>query len=102
MWKILHFAGLISAAIVWDPEDSQVCYDYVGCFDNEYPWDCFHSRELPDDPAGMSFEYRRYTDENNYEVLDYRQCSLKPNLWPSLRRVQSKRINRHANCFKKP
>ena len=71
MWKLVTFSGLVSAGI--DPgRKDEVCYEHVGCFNNEYPWDCFHSRELPREPAYMSFEYRRYTDENNYEVLNYR------------------------------
>ena len=52
-----------------------VCYDYVGCFSNEPPWNCFHALELPEDPNEMRFEYRRYVSKGDFEKLDYRQTS---------------------------
>lgn len=55
-----------------NPKNS-VCYDYVGCFSNEYPWNCFHALELPEDPNEMRFEYRRYVSSSEFEKLDYRR-----------------------------
>jgi hypothetical protein len=51
--------------------DDQVCYDSLGCFDNEFPFDCLHSQQLPGDPKEMKFQYRRYTSTSNYELLEY-------------------------------
>ena len=75
--KVITFVGLLSATVVEKYRGHEKCYDYVGCFSNKYPWNCFHTLlMLPDDPAGMKFQYRRYITETKYEVLDYRYDKL--------------------------
>lgn len=79
MLLLLELVLVTSAAVIEEKvteDTSEVCYDHLGCFSNEYPWDCFHSRQLPDNPVTMEFEYRRYINENNYEELDYRLVQM--------------------------
>ena len=56
--KLNNLAGLSSFALVHCglqtsrndidvDEPSHVCYPIVGCFDNEYPYDCLGTRNLP-------------------------------------------------------
>ncbi len=55
------------------PPDSKVCYEFVGCFNNSYPFDNA-AYFLPIDPSIAQTEFFLYTQKNpkNPEMLSYK------------------------------
>ena len=87
--KISLILPFCSAVTIEKLREKEVCYDFLGCFSNEGPFSCFHSRlellqnlstiflgivkfrELPGDPKDMTFQYKLYRDPTNYDILKY-------------------------------
>ena len=63
-------AGLQTRNDVEIDEPNHVCYPIVGCFDNEYPFDCLGTRNLPSKfkTAGS----RQYRNDNFCDIVGYR------------------------------
>ena len=87
--KISLILPFCSAVTIEKLREKEVCYDFLGCFSNEGPFSCFHSRlelkfhslsncfkilkfrELPGDPKDMTFQYKLYRDSKNYDIVKY-------------------------------